>query len=161
MSHIKSSRALAVSAFAAVSLFAGVGVWFGYKPGVVAVVVTPRQYVPVNPGGTQTFFAIAHWHDGTTTNISTTGASWQCDPSIGTMTTNVLSTTNAQSVFGWVQATYTGLATRVYVKATSSGSWNPDDDTDEDGFSDRIEIASNTSPAYITLENVKCKLTSR
>ena len=158
MSHIKSSRALAVSAFAAVSLFAGVGVWFGYKPGVVAVVVTPRQYVPIAPGGTQMFSAIAHRHDGSTTNVSATGASWQCSSAIGTMSVSKVCVTAAEPAYGWVQATYSGLTTRVYVKATYSGAWNPDEDCDGDGFADRIEIASNTAPAAVTLLNIRAKL---
>jgi len=161
MSHIKSSRAIAVAvaALAAASLFAGIGVWFGFKDGVVAVVVTPRQYVPVKPGSTQAFSAVAHHSGGTQASVSTNGAVWQCDPLVGFVRTNMLYATNVEPAYGWVQASYSGMATRVYVKLTSSGLWNPDDDCDGDGFTDRNEIATNTSPTCITLENVKCRLT--
>ena len=148
----------AALAFAALSLSAGVGLWYGYRPGVATLVVTPRQYVPVMPGATTNFTAVAWWDDAHGTNVSADGTTWQCSPAIGTMATNALSATNAQPVFGWVQATYGGLATRVYVKVTPDGFWNPDADSDGDGLSDAQEIASNTSPAQATLLGVECRL---
>jgi len=159
MTHAKSSRAIAVAvaALAAASLFAGIGVWFGYKAGVVAVVVTPRQYVPIAPGGTQTFTAVARRSDGSATNVTATGASWQCSPAIGIMSDSKVCVTAAEPAYGWVQASYSGLTTRVYIKATSSG-WNPDVDTDGDGLSDSTECISNMAPAAITLLNVRAKL---
>ena len=149
----------AALAFAALSLSAGVGLWYGYRPGVATLVVTPRQYVPVMPGATTNFTAVAWWDDAHGTNVSADGTTWQCSPAIGTMATNALSATNAQPVFGWVQATYSGLATRIFVKVSADATWNPDSDSDGDGWSDAAELASNMPPNKVTLRNVRCRLT--
>jgi len=160
MSHIKSSRAIAVAvaAFAAVSLFAGVGVWFGSRTGVVALVVTPRQYVPLAPGATQAFTARAWLGDGTCSDVTSNGAAWSCSPHIGIMGADTLTVTAAVPAFGWIEGSYSSLATRIYVKVTTNGFWNSDSDTDGDGYSDGTEIASNDPPDRITLMNVRCRV---
>ena len=56
-------------ACAALSLSAGVSVWYGHKDGAVALVVTPRQFVPVAPGTTTNFTAVAWFGDGSQTNV--------------------------------------------------------------------------------------------
>ena len=144
-------------AFAALSLSAGVGLWFGHKTGVVALVVTPRQYVSVMPGATQAFAAVAWWGDGSHTDM-TAAVTWQCSPAIGAMAANALSATTAQPVFGWVEGSFSGLATRVFVKVTPDGIWNPDGDADGDGISDAAELVSNDIPDKVTFLNVRCRV---
>ena len=143
---------------AALSLFAGVGLWYGNGRGVVTLVVSPRRFVSVMPGTTTNFTAVAWWDDAHCCTVSTAGAAWQCAPAVGLMSGNQLFATNAAPSYGWVQATFGGLATRAYVKVSADGTWNPDMDEDGDGLSDAQEIASNTSPAETTLTDVQCTL---
>ena len=158
MSHAKLPRILVPAAvvFTAVSLFAGI--WFGHKSGVASLVVKPRQYVPVPPASTQQFSALAYWGDETTEDISSNGTAWLCSESIGHMIGESLAVTGGESVIGWVQGSFSGLTKRVYVKITNEGQWNPDADTDHDGYSDYNEFSSNTPPDQVTLMRVRCQV---
>ena len=142
---------------AAISLSAAVSVWYGHKGGVVSLVVTPRQFIPVAPGCTTGFAAVAWFGDGSQTD-ATAEASWQCSPDIGTLAANTLSTTNAQPVFGWVEASYSGLTTRVYIKVTSDGFWSSNADLDNDGVPDWEELPSNSPPNHVGHLNIRCRI---
>ena len=150
--------AFAAAILATISLSAGVGLWYGHRSGVVTLVVTPRRFLPVMPGATQAFSSVAWWGDAHCTTVSTEGACWQSSPTAGFMTGNQFVATGSAPAYGWVQATYSGLATRVFVKVTSDGFWNPDADADGDGISDATEIASNDIPDKVTFLNVRCRV---
>ena len=143
---------------AAISLPAAVTVWHGHKTGVVALVVAPRHYVPVVPGATQEFTAVAWWGDGNQATVSTAGAAWQCSQSIGTMASSSLLATNATPSFGWVEGCYSGITKRVFVKVTNDGFWNPDADADGDGLSDAAELLTNSPPDRIQFINIRCRV---
>jgi hypothetical protein len=145
-------------ACAALSLSAGVSVWYGHKDGVVALIITPRQYVPVAPCSTTAFTAVAWWGDGTSTTLPATNVSWQCSPLVGSMTSNILAATSTQPAYGWVEGGYSGLTTRVYVKVTTDGFWNQDTDADGDGLSDATELLSNSPPDKVGFINVRCRI---
>jgi hypothetical protein len=145
---------------AALTLSAAYTVWLSKPSGPAALVVTPRQYVPVLPGSTNTFTARLLHNNGTESDVSTLalGSTWSCAPTLGTIADRTLTVTGAVPSFGWVQATCSGLTTRVQVKISADGTWNPDADTDGDGYSDIAEITSNTTPSTITLLDVSCRL---
>ena len=143
---------------AAISLAAGYTFWHARPDGPAALVVTPRQYIGLMPAVTNSFSARMYHNNGADSDVSTNGTVWTCAPAIGTIVGCSLIATNAAPFYGWVQATCSGLATRVYVKVSADGTWNPDADFDGDGLSDAAEIASNTSPAAITLLDVRAKL---
>ena len=144
---------------AAISFAAGYTFWHSRPTGPAALVVTPRQYVGLMPGTVCNFTATLHTVNATATNVSTgCGTVWTCSPGIGVIAGCTLTATNAVPSFGWVQATCSGLTTRVYVKVSADGTWNPDMDADGDGISDATEITSNTTPDRTTLQNVQCRL---
>jgi len=150
----------AVLTFAALTLSAAYTVWHARPSGPAALVVTPRQYIGLMPGATANFTARLLHNNGNESDVSTLalGTTWSCAPSIGTIADRTLTITGTAPAFGWVQATCSGLTTRVHVKVSADGTWNPDMDFDCDGFSDASECTSNTSPATITLLDVSCRL---
>lgn len=143
---------------AAISIPAAYTVWIAKPTGPAALVVTPRQYVGLMPSATSNFTARLYHNNAVATDASLIGTTWTCSPAIGTFADRTLTVTGAVSSFGWVQAACSGLTTRVYIKVSADGTWNPDADTDSDGFSDAAEITSNTYPSVITLLDVSAKL---
>jgi hypothetical protein len=145
--------------FAAVSLSAAYTFWHGRPTGPAALVVTPRQYVPLLPGATTNFTALLYDSNGGSSDVSSNGTTWSCAPAIGTANSRSICITGAAPAYGWVEATCSGLTKRVYVKVSADGSWNPDMDSDADGLSDAHECESNAAPDRVTLLNVSAKLT--
>ena len=144
--------------FAALSLSAAYTFWHGRPTGPAALVVTPRQYVPLLPGATTDFTARMYHDNGADSDVSLAGTTWTCAPTIGTNAFRAICVTSPAPAYGWVQATCSGLATRVYVKVSADGTWNPDMDADGDSFSDAHECISNTTPDRVTLQDVRCRL---
>ena len=144
---------------AAISLAAGYTFWHSRPTSPAALVVTPRQYVGLMPAVTTDFKARIYYNSGASLDVSLTGTVWTCAPAIGTIAGRTLTATNAVPAYGWVQATLSGLTTRVYIKVSADGTWNPDMDFDADGLSDANECESNAAPDRVTLLNVSAKLT--
>ena len=121
-------------------LIAGASLWFGHKSGLASLLITPRKYVPIAPNTNVLFTSVAYFGDGSVLNVTSNETTWSCSESIGFINDGNLTVTGAVNSFGLVIASYHDLVKTIYTKVTTSGKWNPDDDFDNDGISDKNEL---------------------
>lgn len=140
------------------ALLAAPAFWHRYTNAPAALVVTPRGYVPVKSASTSTFSAQMLMADGALCGMPSNRVTWHASAGIGMLTLGSLAVTGMPYTYGWLNASASGLSTRVYLRVSPDATWNPDADFDRDGMSDMAEITNSTMPEYPTLMSVKCKL---